>query len=71
MDDETTTEIDSENATDEEAVFRHLLYLSWPDHGVRESLLAFILHVESTNRDLSLCITHTEASTCTLYSTPS
>jgi protein tyrosine phosphatase len=71
---DTTKEIDSKNATDdEEAVFQHLLYLSWPDHGVpnpqdRESLLAFIQLVESTNRDISLCTTHAEASpdTCTV-----
>jgi len=74
VDDDTTGEIDSENATDdEEVVFQHLLYLSWPDHGVpdpqdRESLLAFIQLVESTNRDISLCTTHAEATpdTCTV-----
>ena len=58
---------DYENATnDEEAVFQHLLYLSWPDHGVpspqdRASLLAFIQLVESTNRDIS-CTMHPGAS---------
>ena len=75
VDDDTTGEIDSNNATDdEEAVFQHLLYLSWPDQGVpnpqdRESLLAFIQLVESTNRDISLCTTHAEASpdTCTVF----
>ena len=72
VDDDTTEEIDSNNATDdEEAVFQHLLYFSWPDHGVpnpqdRESLLAFIQLVESTNRDISLCTPqHAEAS-CTV-----
>jgi len=66
--DYTTREIDSKKATDdEEAVFQHLLYLSWPDQSVpnpqdRESLLAFIQLVESTNRDISLCTTHAEAS---------
>lgn len=75
VDDDTTGEIDSNNATDdEETVFQHLLYLSWPDQGVpnpqdRESLLAFIQLVESTNRDISLCTTHAEASpdTCTVF----
>jgi protein-tyrosine phosphatase len=62
------TAIDYKNATDgEEAVFQHLLYLSWPDHGVpspqdRASLLAFIQLVESTNRDISLCTIHPGAS---------
>jgi len=72
--DDTTREFNSKNATDdEETVFQHLLYLSWPDHGVpdpqdRESLLAFIQLVESTNRDISLCTTHAEESpdTCTV-----
>ena len=66
--DDTTNEIDHENATDdEEVIFQHLLYLSWPDYGVpnpqdRESLLAFIQLVESTNRDISLDTTNAEAS---------
>ena len=52
---------------DEEVVFQHLLYLSWPDNGVpnpqdRESLLAFAQLVESTNRDISLCTIHPGAS---------
>ena len=59
--------IDEKNATDDQVVFQHLLYLSWPDHGVpnpqdRASLLAFIQLVESTNRDLSQCTIHPEAS---------
>lgn len=36
--------------------FRHLLYLSWPDHGVPEdpqSIISFIRLVEQTNRDSS------------------
>ena len=70
------TTIDNENATDDEVVFQHLLYLSWPDHGVPNpqdcaSLLAFIQLVESTNRDISLCTIHPGTSpnctcTCTL-----
>ena len=44
---------------EERIVFRHLLYTSWPDHGVpetedRESLLAFLRLVDETNRDTSL-----------------
>ena len=73
-DDDTAGDVDSKKPTDdEETVFQHLLYLSWPDHGVpnpedRESLLAFIQLVESTNRDISLCTTHAETSpdTCTV-----
>lgn len=39
-------------------VFRHLLYASWPDHGVptdadRASLLRFARFVDETNRDVS------------------
>ena len=39
-------------------VFKHLLYASWPDHGVptgedRASLLRFARFVEETNRDVS------------------
>ncbi|CAL1694610.1 unnamed protein product [Somion occarium] len=39
-------------------VFRHLLYGSWPDHGVpkhedRDALLNFVYLVDSVNRDLS------------------
>ena len=71
---DTEREIDYENATNDETIFQHLLYLSWPDHGVpnpqdRASLLAFIQLVESTNRDTSLCTTHPGASpdcTCTV-----
>jgi len=60
-------DIAHKNATDGKVIFRHLLYLSWPDHGVpnpqdRASLLAFIQLVESTNRDISLCTIHPEAS---------
>jgi len=52
---------------DEQVIFQHLLYLSWPDHGVpnvedRASLLTFIRLVESTNRDISLCTIHPGAS---------
>ncbi|EDR15264.1 uncharacterized protein LACBIDRAFT_320947 [Laccaria bicolor S238N-H82] len=44
---------------EERIVFRHLLYTSWPDHGVpetedRASLLAFLRLVDETNRDTSL-----------------
>jgi len=47
--------------------FRHLLYLSWPDHGVpepedRDSLLEFIKLVDRTNRDKSHCSIHSPAS---------
>jgi len=40
-------------------VFQHLLYTSWPDHGVpepevRDSLLAFVKLVDSINRDKTL-----------------
>jgi protein-tyrosine phosphatase len=50
----------------EEVIFRHLLYLSWPDHGVpapedRESLLEFIKLVDHTNRDKSHCSVHSFA----------
>ncbi|KAG5635918.1 hypothetical protein H0H81_009680, partial [Sphagnurus paluster] len=42
--------------------FQHLLYTSWPDHGVpkdedRASLLAFLRLVDSTNRDTTLAPT--------------
>lgn len=48
---------------DEEIVFQHFLYLSWPDHGVpgpedRDSLLVFIQLVDATNRDKSHCRLH-------------
>lgn len=50
----------------EEVIFRHLLYLSWPDHGVpepedRDSLLEFIKLVDRTNRDKSHCSIHSSA----------
>ncbi|KAH9897728.1 phosphatases II [Cubamyces lactineus] len=40
-------------------LFQHMLYASWPDHGVparedRDGLLRFIRLVDETNRDLSL-----------------
>ncbi|KAJ3507913.1 hypothetical protein NLJ89_g6038 [Agrocybe chaxingu] len=43
---------------DEIVVFQHMLYTSWPDHGVpepedRESLLSFIRLVDNTNRNIS------------------
>ncbi|CAA7268043.1 unnamed protein product [Cyclocybe aegerita] len=43
---------------DEVVVFRHMLYTSWPDHGIpepedRESLLSFIRLVDNTNRIIS------------------
>jgi len=49
--------------TGEEVIFKHLLYLSWPDHGVpepedRDSLLEFIKLVDRTNRDKSHCSIH-------------
>ncbi|KAF8167494.1 protein-tyrosine phosphatase-like protein [Crassisporium funariophilum] len=52
---------------DEEVIFKHMLYVSWPDHGVpdaedRGSLLAFIQLVERTNRDVSHCSVHRGAS---------
>ncbi|RPD64681.1 phosphatases II [Lentinus tigrinus ALCF2SS1-7] len=45
----------------EPVVFQHLLYASWPDHGVparedREGLLHFARIVDEANRDLSLYI---------------
>ncbi|PPQ79884.1 hypothetical protein CVT25_002940 [Psilocybe cyanescens] len=47
-------------------VFNHLLYLSWPDHGVpapedRNSLLEFIQLVDQINRDTSRCAVHPAA----------
>lgn len=44
---------------EERIVFQHLLYTSWPDHGVpetedRASLLTFLRLVDETNRDTSL-----------------
>lgn len=53
-------------AGQDEVIFEHLLYLSWPDHGVpnpedRESLLSFIHLVESTNRDKSRCPVHPDS----------
>ncbi|KAF9486324.1 phosphatases II [Pholiota conissans] len=47
----------------EPVIFEHLLYLSWPDHGVpdlehRDSLLTFINLVDSINRDKSHCSLH-------------
>lgn len=50
-----------------EVIFRHLLYLSWPDHGVpepedRDSLLEFIKLVDHINRDKSHCSIHFPAS---------
>jgi len=50
----------------QEIVFNHLLYLSWPDHGVpepddRDSLIAFIRLVDRTNRDTSRCPVHPNA----------
>ena len=62
------------NATnDEEVIFQHLLYTSWPDNGVpnpqdRASLFAFIQLVESTNRDISLYTKHPGASPDHTYS---
>lgn len=54
------------NLNDQEIVFQHLLYMSWPDHGVpgpedRESLMSFIRLVDATNRDKSLCRLHLNA----------
>jgi protein tyrosine phosphatase len=49
----------SDNFSGEEyqtVTFKHLLYLSWPDHGIPEdhqSILSFIRFVEETNRDSS------------------
>ncbi|PPR06603.1 hypothetical protein CVT24_001788 [Panaeolus cyanescens] len=44
-------------------IFRHLLYLKWPDHGVPEpedtdSLLAFVHQVHRLNKDLSIYPAH-------------
>jgi len=49
-------------------VFKHMLYTSWPDHGVpepedRESLLAFIHLVDQANRDTSNCPVHPHSPT--------
>ncbi|CDO73435.1 hypothetical protein BN946_scf185013.g70 [Trametes cinnabarina] len=45
--------------TGDPVLFQHLLYASWPDHGVparedRDGLLCFIRLVDEANRDLSL-----------------
>jgi len=45
--------------TNEQITFQHLLYSTWPDHGIpsdkdRSSLFYFLQLVDSTNRDLSL-----------------
>lgn len=45
--------------TDEKITFQHLLYSTWPDHGVpseedRNSLFHFLKLVDRTNRDISL-----------------
>lgn len=50
----------------QEIIFTHLLYLSWPDHGVpdpedRDSLLAFLHLVDRTNRDTSRCPVHADS----------
>lgn len=51
--------LDSKSEDDEEPIiFRHLLYVAWPDHGVpepehRRSLLEFIRLVDKVNKDLS------------------
>ncbi|KAI0652523.1 phosphatases II [Trametes meyenii] len=49
----------SRTAIGDPVVFQHLLYASWPDHGVparedRDGLLRFTRLVDKTNRDLSL-----------------
>ena len=51
---------DSREPAGEPVVFQHLLYPSWPDHGVpaledRAALLRFARLVDEANRDLSLC----------------
>ncbi|KDR85580.1 hypothetical protein GALMADRAFT_234526 [Galerina marginata CBS 339.88] len=54
-------------ATDSQTIiFNHLLYFSWPDHGVpepddRDSLIAFIRLVDRINRDTSRCSVHSNA----------
>ncbi|KAF8913235.1 protein-tyrosine phosphatase 2 [Gymnopilus junonius] len=68
----TSTDHDDEDYYGEEnhaqeIIFNHLLYLSWPDHGVpdsedRDSLLAFLHLVDRTNRDTSRCPVHVGAS---------
>ena len=62
------TDLDQSRVEDvgEEVIFRHLLYLSWPDHGVpepkdRDSLLEFIKLVDHTNRDKAHCSIHSLA----------
>lgn len=52
---------DYKNASVSEGIiFQHLLYLSWPDHGLPDitSLLSFVQLVDSTNRDISSCTIH-------------
>jgi protein-tyrosine phosphatase len=67
--DSNHTNQDHSRAADsgEGVIFRHFLYLSWPDHGVPEpedqdSLLEFINLVDHTNRDKSYCSIHSPAS---------
>ena len=50
------TQADDENQETGRVVFRHMLYTSWPDHGVpdkqeQSSLIAFARLVDSVNRD--------------------
>ncbi|KAF8640716.1 hypothetical protein AX17_000368 [Amanita inopinata Kibby_2008] len=53
-----------EEVVSERVVFRHMLYTSWPDHGIpnkedQASIISFVRLVDSTNRDIS-GLTHSE-----------
>ena len=53
QDDDGSTNTSSSDLADQTVTFKHLLYLSWPDHGIPEdhqSILSFIRLVEKTNR---------------------
>jgi len=54
----------AQNPIEDEIIFNHMLYLSWPDHGVpepedRKSLLKFVKLVDRVNRDTAQCRVHT------------
>ncbi|KAH9486396.1 Tyrosine-protein phosphatase non-receptor type 11 [Psilocybe cubensis] len=62
------TGVQDEDNHGQAIVFNHLLYLSWPDHGVpspedRLSLVHFIQLVDRINRDTSQCPIHSAATT--------
>ena len=56
VNDQGTTLGDDENQETGRVVFRHMLYTSWPDHGVpnkgeQDSIIAFARLVDTVNRD--------------------